>query len=90
MFGGNVITADEKYLTPYTESVNRTPCEIGDNVMIGVGSILICCKIGNNSIVGAGSLVLNDIPDDEVWIGSPAKYLMKRSEYDEKQKEFLK
>jgi acetyltransferase-like isoleucine patch superfamily enzyme len=28
-------------------------------------------------MVGAGSLVTKDIPDNELWLGSPAKFIRK-------------
>jgi len=37
-------------------------------------------KIGNYSTVGAASLVLKDIPDNEIHVGSPAKFLKKGRE----------
>jgi len=51
-------------------------CEIGDNVMIGMGAIVMNgCKVGNNCIIGAGALVTEhtEIPDGSVVFGSPAK-----------------
>ena len=52
-------------------------CEISDNVLIGMGSI-----IGKNSIVGAGSLVTqNKVFEEGVLImGSPAKVVRKLTE----------
>lgn len=58
-------------------------CEISDNVLIGMGSIILNgAKIGKNSIVGAGSLVTqNKIFEDGVLImGSPAKAVRKLTE----------
>ena len=53
-------------------------CEIGDNVVVGMGSIVMNgAKIGNDSIVGAGSLVTQDkeFPDGVMILGSPARAL---------------
>lgn len=36
------------------------------------------CKIGTNTIIGAGSLVTKYIPDNEIWAGTPARYIKKR------------
>jgi acetyltransferase-like isoleucine patch superfamily enzyme len=33
--------------------------------------------IGENAMIGAGSLVTKDIPDNELWYGSPAKFIRK-------------
>lgn len=51
-------------------------CTIGDNSMIGMGSIIMNgASIGRNCIIGAGSLVTEntDIPDNSVAFGNPAK-----------------
>lgn len=53
-------------------------CEviIGDNCFIGINStILGKVNIGNNVTVGAHSLVLNDIPDNSIVAGIPAKVI---------------
>lgn len=53
-------------------------CEIGDNTLIGMGSIIMNhAKIGKNVIIGAGSLVTENkvIPDNCVAYGSPAKII---------------
>ena len=34
-------------------------------------------KIGNYAVVGAHSLVTKDVPDYEIHVGSPAKFLKK-------------
>ena len=55
-------------------------CEIGNNVVVGMGSIVMNgAKIGNDSIVGAGSLVTQDkeFPDGMMILGSPARALRK-------------
>lgn len=36
-------------------------------------------SIGDRSIVAAGSVVVKSIPADEVWGGSPAKFIKKLS-----------
>ena len=58
-------------------------CTIGNNTLIGMGSIIMNgAKIGNNCIIGAGSLVTEGkvIPDDSVAYGRPAKIIRKVSE----------
>lgn len=48
--------------------------EIGPNAFIGVNaSIKQGIKIGKNVTVGAGAVVINDIPNDEIWVGNPAR-----------------
>lgn len=52
--------------------------EIGDNVHIGAGAIVIGpIKIGNNVRIGAGAIVVNDIPDNSVVISNKAHILKK-------------
>ena len=47
---------------------------VGKNSWIGANAVVKQeTRIGNNVIVGAGSVVLNDIPDNEIWVGNPAK-----------------
>jgi len=58
-------------------------CTIGDNTMIGIGSIILNhAKIGSNSIVGANSLVTErkEFPDGVLIIGSPAKVIRELSD----------
>jgi len=55
-------------------------CEIGNNTLIGMGSIILNgAKIGNNSIVGAGSIVTEEkvFEDNSLILGTPARFLRK-------------
>lgn len=50
-------------------------CEIGNNVMIGMGAIVMNgCKIGDNSIIGAGAVVTENkvVPANSLLVGCPA------------------
>jgi acetyltransferase-like isoleucine patch superfamily enzyme len=31
--------------------------------------------IGSNVLTGMGSVVVRDIPNNEIWVGNPAKFL---------------
>ncbi len=47
---------------------------IGDNVTLGVNVTIVGgVTIGNNVTIGAGSVVVKDIPDNCVAVGSPCK-----------------
>lgn len=49
---------------------------IGDNVKLMAGCKVIGpVKIGNNAIVGANAVVLNDVPDNCVAVGVPARII---------------
>lgn len=45
-------------------------CKIGSTAVIMPG-----ITVGENSVVGANSFVNKDIPANEVWVGSPIKFL---------------
>lgn len=57
----------------------------GGKVTIGENSAITICatiqdrlNIGSNSVIGSGSLVLNDLPDNVVAYGRPAKCIRSR------------
>jgi carbonic anhydrase/acetyltransferase-like protein (isoleucine patch superfamily) len=53
-------------------------CTVGNNTMIGMGSILMNgASIGSNCIVGAGALITQNmrIPDNSLVLGSPGKII---------------
>ncbi len=78
--GAYVKFIDEKYPSPYFDSKTRRPIVIKDGAIIGTNASLVCCIIGKNAVVGADSLVMKDIPDNEVWAGSPARPVMIKDE----------
>jgi sugar O-acyltransferase (sialic acid O-acetyltransferase NeuD family) len=54
-------------------------CSLGERTLVGVGSrISSRIQIGRNVIVRPGSVVVNDVPDDVVVGGDPAKVVGKR------------
>jgi acetyltransferase-like isoleucine patch superfamily enzyme len=73
--GPNVTFTNDKYpRAKHDFSLQRTL--IKRNASIGAAStILGGVLIGENAMVGAGSLVTKDIPDNELWVGSPAKFI---------------
>lgn len=49
---------------------------IGGGTTIGIGATVTDnTYIGSNSIIGAGAVVVNDVPDNVVFAGVPAKFL---------------
>ncbi|NFI57053.1 MULTISPECIES: gamma carbonic anhydrase family protein [unclassified Clostridium] len=55
-------------------------CAIGDNVLIGMGTIILNgAKISKNSIVAAGSLITQnkEFEDGSLILGNPAKVIRK-------------
>lgn len=62
---------DGRLLNPAME--NDRDVIIGENVWIGLGSIILKgVTIGDNSIIGAGSVVISDIPENSLAAGNPA------------------
>ena len=69
-------------IRPYTVIGNKQDGKndqvpfIGDNVTIGCNvSIIGKITIGSNVVIGAGSVVVNDVPDNVVVVGNPAKVI---------------
>lgn len=61
------------------------PITLDENCMIGAYSLLMPgCYVGKNSIIAAGSVVVGRIPDNEVWGGTPAHFIMKMDDYAQK------
>ena len=51
-------------------------CTVEDNVLIGMGSIIMDnARIGRNSIIAAGAVVLEgtEVPEGSIFAGVPAK-----------------
>lgn len=74
-----IITTSANPNAPYNELSKIYPpvhkeVNIGDNVWIGAGAIILPgISIGNGSVVAAGSVVTNDIPDNVMVAGAPAQ-----------------
>lgn len=80
--GGTLILRQHEPTLEWT-----APIRIGDDVYIGVRSIILPnVKIGNNCIVGAGSVVSKDVPDNCVFAGVPARFICTTNDYFEKMK----
>lgn len=51
---------------------------IGNKVYIAAGAKIIGrCRIGDRTVIGANAVVLNDIANDSVAVGIPAKIISK-------------
>lgn len=60
---------------------------VGDNVFIGMNSIILPgTVIGNNVVIGAGSVVRGNIPSNTIVTGNPAQVVGDIKEYAEKTK----
>jgi 2,3,4,5-tetrahydropyridine-2-carboxylate N-succinyltransferase len=74
--GKNVHLGAGAVVAGVLEPPSKSPCEIGDNVLIGANAVVLeGVKVGNNSVVAAGSVVVEDVPENVVVAGSPAKII---------------
>lgn len=92
-----IVLKDNIFLGPGVKFANDTyPVSnrlittlVEDNVIIGIGAIILAgVTIGEGAIIVAGSLVTKSAPSNYVLMGSPAKPIMTREEYELKQKEY--
>jgi GT2 family glycosyltransferase/acetyltransferase-like isoleucine patch superfamily enzyme/Flp pilus assembly protein TadD len=68
-----ISTSTHFYERPY-EQLTKGDCIIGNNVWIGVDSIIKRgVSIGDGAVIGANSFVNSDVPDYAIAVGSPAK-----------------
>ncbi|MCB0284687.1 MAG: acyltransferase [Calditrichaeota bacterium] len=57
---------------------------IGDGAWLGENVCIVGANVGKNSVVGANSVVMKDIPDYCVAVGSPA-HIIKRYSFERKE-----
>ncbi len=75
----SIITTNANPNAPYNQLSKLYPPSykevwIGENVWIGAGAIILPgCKIGDNCVIAAGAVVTNDIPNNVMVAGVPAK-----------------
>lgn len=71
----------EDYVTVSPQAQVCGRCFVGRGALVAVRACLMFPhELGENAILGADSVAHEDIPDNELWIGSPAK---KRRDVDE-------
>jgi UDP-2-acetamido-3-amino-2,3-dideoxy-glucuronate N-acetyltransferase len=76
--GPNVTFTNDKYprskKSPnlFQRTILKKDCSIGAASVI-LGGV----TIGQNAMVAAGSIVTKNIPDNELWMGSPARFIRK-------------
>lgn len=59
----------------------RKVTTIGKHVVIFANAtILSGVTIGDGAVIGAGAVVTKDVPEDEIWVGVPAKFIGNRSD----------
>lgn len=70
--GHNSKIGSDNIITPNVTLLGGA--QIGNKCMVGSGSALRDgVRVGNNVTIGMSSVVTKNIPDNEVWVGSPAR-----------------
>ena len=63
-------------LAGVVEPASATPVIVEDNVFMGANAVVIeGVHIGKNAVVAAGAIVIEDVPDNAVVAGSPARII---------------
>ena len=58
------------------EPASAEPVRVGDNVLIGANAVVIeGIQIGSGSVVAAGAIVTQDVPENVVVAGVPARII---------------
>lgn len=71
-------TSTRFYENSYDELTSK-PCNIGSDVWIGVGAVILRgVTIGNGAVVGANAVVTRDVPDFAIVAGVPARIIRYR------------
>lgn len=55
---------------------------IGDDVYIGANSVIMPVTIGEGAVIGAGSFVNKDVEPWSIYVGSPAKKIGERPQFE--------
>ena len=81
--GANVSFTNDKYPRAKNPNWILEKTTIKRGASIGAGSTILCgVTIGENAMIGIGSVVTHDVPAGEVWVGNPAHFLKKVSDYE--------
>ena len=69
-FTNDLMPRSKKYPEKFLEITLKQGCSIGANA-----TLLPEVTVGINAMVGAGAVVINDVPDNAVVVGNPAKII---------------
>ena len=63
------------------EPASAKPVTIGDGTLVGANAVVIeGVQVGRNCVVAAGAVVIDDVPDNMVVAGCPAKIIKQRDD----------
>ncbi|WP_312634409.1 2,3,4,5-tetrahydropyridine-2,6-dicarboxylate N-acetyltransferase [Oscillibacter sp.] len=71
-------------LAGVVEPASATPVIVEDNVLVGANAVVIeGVRIGKNAVVAAGAVVVEDVPENAVVAGCPARIVKMKDEKTE-------
>lgn len=74
--GPNVTFTNDLYPRSKNQDWTLSRTLIKKGASIGANATIICgVTIGENAMIGAGSVVTKNVPEGEIWVGNPAKFL---------------
>ena len=63
------------------EPASATPVIVEDNVLVGANAVVVeGVHVGKNAVVAAGAVVLEDVPENAVVAGTPARVIKMKDE----------
>jgi acetyltransferase-like isoleucine patch superfamily enzyme len=66
----------------YDHWLPAEPIRIGDNVWIGMNSVVLPgAKIGSNVVIGANSVVTHEVPNNVIAAGNPCRVVRQKPPY---------
>lgn len=87
VLGGRAIVKDNCHigagavLAGVVEPASATPVIVEDNVLVGANAVIIeGVHIGKNAVVAAGAVVIEDVPENAVVAGTPARVIKIKDE----------
>lgn len=90
IIGKNVHIGAGAVIAGILEPPSKAPVIIEDDVLIGANAVVLeGVKIGKGAVVGALSVVTEDVEENSVVVGCPARKIKNRDELDSKKVEIL-
>jgi 2,3,4,5-tetrahydropyridine-2,6-dicarboxylate N-acetyltransferase len=90
IIGKNVHIGAGAVIAGILEPPSKNPVIIEDNVLIGANAVVLeGVRVGKGAVVGALSVVNEDVEENSVVVGSPARKIKNRDELDSKKVEIL-
>lgn len=78
MVGSNVSFTNDMYPRSKNKDRKFLKTRVCRGASIGAGSVILPgLTIGEGAMIGAGSVVTKDIPEKELWVGNPARFVRK-------------